>query len=425
MKIPFVTQTSALVAAVVLAAVASSATAWALVDLASPPGILPAVAIFAMLLLLLELKPFPSLSQPRLMVFSWAFAYALLFLIPLPYVLVICAVGLSLAQAANRIAPLKALFNVAHFQLAVATGWLVGSRFHDPLSVAYGMDVSPMWILCVLLTCGVGLLASSLLVGVVIGLHQKTRLRASIATTIADNAETDGPLLMLTPVFVVVGVHGPLLLPLLLVASWIVIHSSTRAMQNEQEASHDELTGLPNRRALHSIGGEVLQVAISRGGEMAVVQIDLDGFKEVNDQLGHKFGDSVLQIVSARLSERRRSTDHLFRMGGDEFALVLGGCDAHSARQIAHACLSEIETPMTVDGVRIAISGSLGVASCPVDGDDLAALLHKADLAMYLAKRTGTGVELYSDGNTHRLDDRVEIPAHNDFRPTARDTPTH
>ncbi|MFW2381994.1 MAG: diguanylate cyclase domain-containing protein [Acidimicrobiales bacterium] len=411
-------QTTAFVVAVVILAGASTAAAWTSVDLENPPGIGPAVAIFAALLLLLEWRPFPSLSQPRLLVFSWAFAYSLLFLIPLPYVLAICAVSVSLAQAANRVAPLKAVFNVAHFQLAVASAWYVGSRVHDPLAVANGAEVDLMWILCVLLTSAVGLGASSVLVGTVIGLHQGTTLGQSIKKTVNDNAETDGPLLMLTPIFVVVGVYGPLLLPLLLIASWIVIHSSTRAMRNEQEAAHDELTGLPNRRGLHEIGAHALQAAVSRNGALSVVQIDLDGFKDVNDQLGHKFGDSVLKIVSERLIGRKRSTDHLFRMGGDEFALVLGGCDGDSARRIAHACLSEIETPMNIDGVRIAISGSLGLATYPGDGLDLETLLHRADLAMYLAKRTGTGVEVFSDGVGIRREGPEELPAHNDFRPS-------
>ena len=376
----------------------------------------PAVVIFSVFFALLEWRPLPALSESRLMVFSWTFAYTLSFLVSLPVVLIVIAISVASTQIPRGASLLKAAFNISHLQIGVALGWWISSLMTEPLSVANGGEANLVWIIGTLVACAVGLVVSSAMVGVAIGIKKGIRLTDSIWRMFVSNVETDLPLLILTPVFVIVGVHGPLMLPLLMISSFIVINSGTRALRNEQEAIHDELTGLPNRRALGQMGSLALDAAVSRSGDLAVVQIDLDGFKDVNDRLGHKFGDEVLRIISARLAQSKRSTDHLFRMGGDEFAFVLGGCNVEDARRFAHGCLSEIETPMEIEGVRLAISGSLGVSNYPAAGESLTDLLHSADLAMYLAKRTRSGVEVFSDGVAKAVTNDDMLPAHNDFR---------
>ncbi len=124
--------------------------------------------------------------------------------------------------------------------------------------------------------------------------------------------------------------------------------------------------------------------------------LDLDRFKEINDALGHESGDQVLRLVGERISDRLRAQDTVARLGGDEFGVVLPGlAHAQDAVAVAEDIAVALEAPFMVDGIEIDVRASIGVASTD-DGDDAATLLRHADVAMYVAKRTRSGVEKYS-----------------------------
>ena len=170
------------------------------------------------------------------------------------------------------------------------------------------------------------------------------------------------------------------------------------------EALHDALTGLPNRAALEAGTAEALSdMRSGASGGLALLLMDLDGFKEVNDTLGHLHGDLLLMEVGRRLRSTVPEPALVTRLGGDEFAILLPGVqDADEAMAVARSVLTALEEPARVEDVRLEIGGSIGVALAPLHGQEVGALLKAADVAMYSAKSAGRGVEVYRrelDGN--------------------------
>jgi len=123
--------------------------------------------------------------------------------------------------------------------------------------------------------------------------------------------------------------------------------------------------------------------------------MDLDHFKEINDTFGHHAGDALLQQIGPRLRDEVRASDTVTRLGGDEFALVLPGASAAGAKQIARGVTEAVGRPFVIDDQPLHVDGSLGIAMFPDHGNDAETLLRRADIAMYIAKRTGTGVAEY------------------------------
>ncbi len=177
-------------------------------------------------------------------------------------------------------------------------------------------------------------------------------------------------------------------------------HAST-ALRNGQlidrlryEAAHDALTGLPNRTALRRELSELL--AGPAPPRLAVMIMDLDGFKQVNDTLGHHRGDALLQQIAARLPAAVPAGALVARLGGDEFAIVVPSvAAAEDVLAVGHGLLQMLAEPLPLDGLMLAVSASIGVALAPDHADDVATLLRRADMAMYQAKSTGRGVVLF------------------------------
>lgn len=161
----------------------------------------------------------------------------------------------------------------------------------------------------------------------------------------------------------------------------------------ERLAHHDGLTDLPNRLLLVSRLEHAIAGAKRRGGMGAVLFIDLDGFKRVNDTLGHKAGDELLIAVGTRMKRRLRDFDTLGRLGGDEFVIVLDEvADPHAAAKVADDVIRQIRQPFPLsDGALASIGASIGIALFPQDGSRSAELIERADRALYEAKSGGRG----------------------------------
>jgi diguanylate cyclase (GGDEF)-like protein/PAS domain S-box-containing protein len=171
-------------------------------------------------------------------------------------------------------------------------------------------------------------------------------------------------------------------------------HDVTARVQAEErlihQATHDGLTGLPNRMMLQERLQHALMRARRSGERVAALFIDLDRFKEVNDTLGHRIGDEVLREIAARLSNLVRETDLLVRLSGDEFMVVVERVsDLESLNTVASKILTELRQPSLVEEHEIRISGSIGISIFPDDAEDVETLLKNADMAMYQAKGAG------------------------------------
>ena len=167
--------------------------------------------------------------------------------------------------------------------------------------------------------------------------------------------------------------------------------------QLRHEALHDALTGLPNRTSLQRRLGTALDdVVAGRATGAAVMILDLDDFKEVNDTLGHQQGDLLLVEIGARLTAAVGSAGTVARLGGDEFAiLVPGSGDEDQVLHIGRRVLRALEQPVSLDGLEVEVGGSMGIALAPAHADDPAALLKRADMAMYDAKTSTRGLRVY------------------------------
>jgi diguanylate cyclase len=161
-------------------------------------------------------------------------------------------------------------------------------------------------------------------------------------------------------------------------------------------ALHDALTGLPNRVLLGDRLRHGLRESRRTGRSVALLLLDLNQFKEVNDQFGHHHGDRLLVAVASRLRDSLRECDTVARLGGDEFALLLtDGTGLAGARAVAHTVTQCLREPFVLDGMTISMQASIGIAVSPDHGDDEETMTRRADIAMYTAKRTGGGAAVY------------------------------
>ena len=168
-----------------------------------------------------------------------------------------------------------------------------------------------------------------------------------------------------------------------------------RLRESHHQAVTDDLTGLGNRRHLVDRLHAAIAGAAEERGELALLLIDLDGFKELNDTLGHPAGDQVLRQIGPRLSRSCAREDTLARLGGDEFAVVLSPGDEATASAAGLRLRSALERSFEVGGIRIHIDASVGIALFPQHSRNAEGLLQRADVAMYEAKRMRTGHEVY------------------------------
>ena len=175
-------------------------------------------------------------------------------------------------------------------------------------------------------------------------------------------------------------------------------------------ATHDPLTGLPNRSLLADRAARALDEAKSQRRSLAVLFIDLDRFKNINDALGHGAGDRLLQNVAGRLARCVPRSDTVARQGGDEFVVLADAFQGQSGlAQVAENIRVAVAKPMAMYGKEFEITASIGISICPVDGEDLWTLLKNADIAMYRAKQQGNTYQFYADEmNLHSIE-RLEL----------------
>jgi diguanylate cyclase (GGDEF)-like protein len=179
-------------------------------------------------------------------------------------------------------------------------------------------------------------------------------------------------------------------------------------------AYYDALTDLPNRMLFQNRLEQAVHNSIRAENSLAVLIMDLDGFKEINDTMGHLMGDAVLREIGHRLGRGLRDSDTVARLGGDEFAVMLPNVERAGAELAARKLLAIVQEPLAIDGLNLDVHGSVGISLFPDHGTEAEILIQRADVAMYMAKQDRSGFEVYAPELDRHSPERLALMG--DFR---------
>ncbi|MBS3941456.1 MAG: EAL domain-containing protein [Actinobacteria bacterium] len=411
-----------LVAVVSLAGLGTIFLTDALLDWQMPRGVsLAGVFVFFLLYLIADINPIRLLNRADAGEFttSATFAYALLLLAPFPVALVAIATGTLCAERRPGAKKpwVRTLFNVGQVLLSYAAAGAVlhglgasqvAERFAGNASQGQ-VDVAVL----ALIPAGLAMyLTNVLLITLVITVDQRISLWALLRQGLGVRDVLSHLLLLgLAPVFVLVWLHNWLLTPMLLIAVYATYRATQNAVAGSHDSRHDVLTGLPNRRLLDERLAELTSVRDGKNA-FASMLMDLDRFKTINDVMGHHVGDQLLIAAAERLRSID-GVDTVARVGGDEFAFIVRLDDDEALLAMATQIVEAITAPYEIQDVPLQVGASLGIARFPLHGHDAPSLMRRADSAMYLAKRTGTGVRFASPIVTTYDDEPGDDPGRN------------
>ncbi|MDQ3963041.1 MAG: EAL domain-containing protein [Actinomycetota bacterium] len=321
----------------------------------------------------------------------------------------------------------KIVFNVAQYCLSLHAAGLV-LRGLAPTSSTGGLHAFEANLLPAIFLSGITFfLVNSTLIRVAITLAQRIALRSVfrlIGPELAFSGLVDAMLMALSPIVMVASSESLFLIPLLLLPLVAVHRSASISLEkdrlvkslqvqsdeNEYQATHDALTGLPNRLLFHDRLQQAILGSNRTGAAVAVMLMDLDRFKEINDALGHQTGDMLLTEIASRLQGVLRDVDTVGRLGGDEFAVVAPDIgNPHQAAMVAERIRSVFSDPFILHGMHLHVDASLGLALHPEQGHTAEILMQRADVAMYHAKSSRTGYEFYSPEHDHHSPARLAM----------------
>ena len=300
----------------------------------------------------------------------------------------------------------KLAFNAAQFAIAIVAAGAVLAWLGGPDTLRAGL-LEPLEIGPVVAAAVVFFAVNNFMVWVVVSLATRSSLRRRVADEWAFYTLTSLVLIGLAPVVDLVAAKALWMLPLLLIPVGAVYLTARSSVAQAHQALHDGLTGLANRSRFRAEVHATLEESGRMRRPLAVLLIDLDRFKEINDTLGHHIGDVLLRSVGSRLAASSKDVSLVARLGGDEFAVLLADVSGpEQALAVAREITRSLEGPfMLEDGLVLEIEASIGVVVTPEHGGDVDVLLQRADVAMYLAKGSKSGVALYAperDDNTRR-----------------------
>ncbi len=353
-------------------------------------------------------------------VVSTTFAFAVLLAFgPVPALIAQGAASL-VADMLNRKSLAQAAFNLGQYWVAWGVAAVPLAVLRSPQVLRGAGELPPTFLLAVVSSALLYFTVNNGLVGIVIGLDRTRSVVGSVLAAFRRESRTNLLLLAIGPIFLVGVSRSLALAPLMLLAVLAVYRSATLWVQKDYQAKHDALTDLPNRALFNVRFDQFLSRARRSGLSVAVLLIDLDRFKEVNDTLGHGAGDALLQQVGPRISGLLSDDCIIARLGGDEFGVLVPDSRGPShALARASAIVEGLEQPFYVDDGMIDVEASIGVALFPEHGYTKESLLQRADVAMYVAKSRQHAVELYSAANDHHSRRRLGLLA--DLRTALRD----
>jgi diguanylate cyclase (GGDEF)-like protein len=346
------------------------------------------IALLCVVLILGELWPIPVARGREAgdeITVSSTFGFALLLVGPVFFSLAAQALALMIDFVLRGGRPSRLPFNISQYALAfiasrLAYALIAGQPIIPPIN-----GPAPN-LMAAMVAGGVFLLVNNVLVGIAVSLSLQIPIRQVLAGDIAWQIATSAPLLGLGPLTAQAMAWTPLSIVLVLVPIVALHHSGNMAMMREQEALRDTLTGLANRSMLT---GATERALASTGTVTAMLLLDLDHFKEINDTLGHAVGDEMLVAIAARLSAEAGPNDLVARLGGDEFVVLNRNVpNVQSATAFAERLCAAMREPVSLHGVTLTVGCSVGIAFGPEHADTVSDLLRCADIALYAAKTT-------------------------------------
>ncbi len=371
--------------------------------------------VLALFLLVGELWPIPvprGDDRTDLLTTSSTFATALVLIGPLGLGLVAQAVAVAVDDRVNR-RPLRTVsFNIGQYLLTLTATRAVFATVahHDVFALTTSFTAAD--IPGALVAGATYFVVNNGLVAVVVALATGLPLREVLGDDVRFQLATSSILLGLAPVAAHAASLSVFMLGLLLLPLLGVLSNARTTLNRHHESLHDPLTGLANREFFRRRAERALLTATATGRQAAVLLIDLDHFKEINDTLGHQAGDDVIREVAARLGAGVSGEVSVARLGGDEFAVIVPDTvDQAWLRALAASLSERLRPPIDVGGARLVVRASIGIALAPAHADSVSGLLKCADLALYHAKGNRGDIRIFSRNDDPDTHDRVELLA--------------
>jgi len=364
--------------------------------------------VFAAFVVLGELRPIRVVGHAGELTISTTFILALLITYGTVTAVLVQALASLIADIVARKPLRRGLFNVAQYTLSWVTAGVVYELLAHTHSSFSAVDL-PAVFAC----ATVFFLINSVLARTAVALSMAAPVMPHVRKDVLFRAWTTAMLAGLAPAVATVA-HLDLALVPLIVLPMAAIHRAAReAARNEHLAHHDSLTGLPNRVLFNDRVSQAMAAARRDGTSVAVMLMDLDRFKEINDTLGHHHGDSLLREVGPRLQSALRASDTVARLGGDEFSILLRATTSSpaSVSAVAEKVLDALAAPFVIDGLTLDVGASIGIARFPEDALEVETLMQRADVAMYGAKERHVGYRLYVADEDHNTVGRLAMAA--------------
>jgi diguanylate cyclase (GGDEF)-like protein len=331
-----------------------------------------------------------------------------------PVAVLVRAASVVVGGIAQRHTPHRIAFNAAQLSLSLGAAELALLALGLHPSILQPWHPNDQGSYLVIFAAAAYFIVNYTLVAVAVSLRTRSPIKSVVQANLRYQAGASVVLFATAPlVTVAMETNEPLIVALFAFPLATIYVSAAMSVQREHQASHDELTGLVNRKLLAKRGNEALAKATTAGSKAGFLLIDLDrstGLKQVNDTLGHAVGDRLLQVVAHRLAHSVRPGDVVARLGGDEFAVLLPTVkEPGGAREVASRLRAALAEPVRLETIVFEIQASVGFAIYPDDASSFEQLLQRSDVAMYVAKERGSGTERYNAEYDRNSADRLAL----------------
>jgi diguanylate cyclase (GGDEF)-like protein len=364
------------------------------------------LVLLAAAILAAELFPLDVPSRADQVTFSTPFAFALLLDRGTATTVIVVPLMLLIADTIRRRRADRTLFNVGQYAICYALAGAVLDLF------GVGSGVRPEDLPALAVSGAVFMLVNTALASAPPAFAPGTSLIEEIRSDLGFQAWSTAVLVSLAPIVLLVVEEQPGLFPLLALPLAAIQLGARQTRINEHRARHDTLTGLANRVQLQERLAAVLEQARRRDETVAVLLLGLDAFNEVNQTLGHGYGDALLRDVARRLDEaaRRQGQELVARFGGDEFAVVTRALrDEGEAYRLADELLEALRPQARVGGIDLDVRATVGIACHPGDGDDPELLLVRAAMALHAGKAAALPITAYDHESDHHSPERLAL----------------